>query len=176
MSMENPKSAGIALRFREEVQPSDREVVQDIIMASGFFSLDEVAIAVELVDERLAQGRQSGYYFIFAEYDNDVVGYTCFGPIPGTLVSYDLYWIAVRQQYRGQGIGSILLRRSEEMITALGGRRIYVETSSRTLYIPTHAFYEARGYHQEALLEDYYAPDDAKLIYVKVVAAPTALA
>jgi GNAT superfamily N-acetyltransferase len=174
--MENPKPAGIVLRFREEVQPSDREVVRDIIMASGFFSFDEVAIAVELVDERLAQGRQSGYYFIFAEHDNDVVGYTCFGPIPGTLVSYDVYWIAVRHQYRGRGVGSLLIRRSEEMITALGGRRIYVETSSRALYIPTHAFYEARGYRQEALLEDYYAPDDSKLIYVKVVAAPTALA
>jgi ribosomal protein S18 acetylase RimI-like enzyme len=174
--MENPKLEGLALRFREEVHPSDRDVVRDIIMASGFFSLAEVAIAVELVEARLAQGRQSGYDFIFAEHDRDVVGYTCFGPIPGTVVSYDLYWIAVRHQYRGQGVGSILIRRSEEMITALGGRRIYVETSSRALYTPTHAFYEARGYRQEALLEDYYAPGDSKLIYVKVVAAPTALA
>jgi ribosomal protein S18 acetylase RimI-like enzyme len=175
MSMENPKLQEIAWRFREEVQPRDREVVRDIIMASGFFSLAEVAIAVELVDERLAQGLQSGYYFLFAEHDNEVVGYTCFGPVPGTLVSYDLYWIAVRNQYRGQGVGSLLIRRSEEMIRALGGRRIYVETSSRALYIPTHAFYDAQGYRQEAFLEDYYAPGDSKLIYVKVVAAPTAL-
>ena len=174
--MENQKLVGRAWRFRDEVQPCDREVVRDIIATSGFFSLDEVAIAVELVEERLAQGRQSGYYFVFAEHDNEVVGYTCFGPIPGTIVSYDLYWIAVRNQYRGQGIGSLLIRRSEEMITALGGRRIYVETSSRSLYVPTHAFYDAQGYRQEALLEDYYAPGDSKLIYVKVLAAPTALA
>jgi ribosomal protein S18 acetylase RimI-like enzyme len=176
ISMENQKLVGRAWRFRDEVQPRDREVVRDIIATSGFFSLDEVAIAVELVEERLAQGRQSGYYFVFAEHDNEVVGYTCFGPIPGTIVSYDLYWIAVRNQYRGQGIGSLLIRRSEEMITALGGRRIYVETSSRSLYIPTHAFYDAQGYCQEAVLEDYYAPGDSKLIYVKVLVAPTALA
>ena len=174
--MENPKREGIALRFRDKVQPRDREVVRDIIMASGFFSSDEVTIAVELVDERLAQGQQSGYYFIFAEHDNKVIGYTCFGPIPGTLVSYDLYWIAVRNQYRGQGVGSILIRRSEETIAALGGQRIYVETSSRPLYTPTHAFYDTQGYRQEAFLEDYYAPGDSKLIYVKVVAASTALA
>jgi ribosomal protein S18 acetylase RimI-like enzyme len=173
--MKNPKLQGSAWHFRDEVQPCDREVVQDIIMASGFFSLDEVAIAVELVDERLAQGLQSGYYFIFVEHDSEVVGYACFGPIPGTLVSYDLYWIAVRNQYRGQGVGSLLIQRSEEMIRSLGGRRIYVETSSRALYTPTHAFYDAQGYRQEALLEDYYAPGDSKLIYVKVVAAPTAL-
>ena len=174
--MEHQKLAGKTWCLRDEVQPRDREVVRDIIATSGFFSLDEVAIAVELVEERLAQGLQSGYYFVFAEHDNEVVGYTCFGPIPGTLVSYDLYWIAVRHQYRGQGVGSILMRRSEEMIAALGGHRIYAETSSRSLYVPTHAFYNAQGYRQEALLEDYYAPGDSKLIYVKVLAAPTALA
>jgi ribosomal protein S18 acetylase RimI-like enzyme len=166
--------AGRQLQFREEVQLSDREVVQDIITASGFFSPAEVAIAVELVGERLAQGLQSGYYFLFAEYANEVVGYTCYGPIPGTVVSYDLYWIAVRDPYRGQGVGTMLLQRSERTIAALGGRRIYVETSSRALYLPTHAFYDAQGYHREALLEDYYAPGDSKLIYVKVVPAPYA--
>jgi GNAT superfamily N-acetyltransferase len=162
------------LQFRDEVRPGDQAVVRDIITASGFFSPDEVAIAVELVAERLAHGVRSGYYFWFAERGREVVGYTCFGPIPGTLVSYDLYWIAVRHPYRSQGIGTILLQRSECTMAALGGRRIYVETSSRAQYKPTHAFYDAQGYHCEALLEDYYAPGDSKLIYVKVVPAPQA--
>lgn len=168
--------AGMSLRFRDDVRPSDREVVREIITTSGFFSSDEVAIAVELVEARLAQGLRSGYYFWFAEDANGVIGYTCFGPIPGTLVSYDLYWIAVQNQYRGQGIGTLLLRRSEETIAMLNGRRIYIETSSRALYASTHAFYDAQGYRQEALLEDYYAPGDSKLIYVKVIPAPEALA
>jgi ribosomal protein S18 acetylase RimI-like enzyme len=163
------------LRFREDVRPGDREVVREIITASGFFSPEEVAIAVELVEARLAQGLRSGYYFWFAEGTNGVIGYTCFGPIPGTLVSYDLYWIAVQNQYRGQGIGTLLLRRSEETIAMLNGRRIYIETSSRALYASTHAFYDAQGYRQEALLEDYYAPGDSKLIYVKVIPAPASV-
>ena len=173
--MKHPSRGGMQLQFREEVQSSDQEVVREIITASGFFSADEVAIAVELVAERLAQGVHSGYYFLFAEHANEVVGYTCFGPIPGTLVSYDLYWIAVRHSYRGQGIGTVLLQRSECTIATLGGRRIYVETSSRAQYNPTHAFYDAQGYHREALLEDYYAPGDSKIIYVKTVPAPHAL-
>lgn len=157
------------LRYRDEVRPGDRDVVRDIIASSGFFSQAEVDIAVELVDERLAQGQRSGYYFLFAEHGGEVLGYTCFGPIPGTTVSYDLYWIAVRHQYRGRGVGTLLLVRSETTIAHLGGRRIYIETSSRPLYTPTHAFYGAHGYHPEARLADYYAPGDAKLIYVKVL-------
>jgi ribosomal protein S18 acetylase RimI-like enzyme len=165
-----------SLRFREEVRPDDREVVRQIITTSGFFSPDEVAIAVELVETRLAQGLRSGYYFWFAEDANGVMGYTCFGPIPGTLVSYDLYWIAVQNQYRGQGVGTLLLRRSEQTIAEQGGRRIYIETSARALYASTQAFYNAQGYHQEALLQDYYAPGDSKMIYVKVLPASDALA
>jgi GNAT superfamily N-acetyltransferase len=156
------------IRYRDHVLPGDRDVVREIIASSGFFSAAEVDIAVELVDVRLAQGLQSGYYFLFAELDGEVVGYTCFGPIPGTLLSYDLYWIAVRPAYQGLGLGTTLLVRSEQTIVALGGSRIYIETSSRPLYAPTHAFYCARHYRQEGYLADYYAPGDAKVIYVKV--------
>jgi GNAT superfamily N-acetyltransferase len=157
------------IRYRDDVRPEDREAVRAIITASGFFSPAECDIAVELVDTRLAQGLHSGYYFLFAEHENAVIGYTCFGPIPGTLLSYDLYWIAVHPRYQGLGLGTVLLVRSETAIGQLGGGRIYIETSSRPLYAPTHAFYCARGYRQEACLEDYYAPGDAKVMYVKVL-------
>jgi ribosomal protein S18 acetylase RimI-like enzyme len=158
-----------AVQYRDDVRPQDRDAVREIITSSGFFSLGEVEIAVELVDTRLAQGLQSGYYFLFAEAAGEVLGYTCFGPIPGTMVSYDLYWIAVHQAHRGLGLGTTLLTRSEHTIAQLGGRRIYVETSSRALYAPTHGFYRAHAYRQEALLHDYYAPGDGKIIYVKVL-------
>jgi ribosomal protein S18 acetylase RimI-like enzyme len=156
------------IRYRDEVRPDDREAIRTIIVSSGFFSPAEADIAVELVDTRLAQGLHSGYYFLFAEHHDKVIGYTCFGPIPGTLLSYDLYWIAVHPTYQSLGLGTTLLGRSETAIGQLGGGRIYVETSSRPLYAPTHAFYRARGYRQEAYLEDYYAPGDAKVVYVKV--------
>jgi GNAT superfamily N-acetyltransferase len=156
------------LQYRDQVLPSDRDAVREIIASSGFFSEEEVEVAVELVDVRLAQGLRSGYYFLFAEHDGNVVGYTCFGPIPGTRLSYDVYWIAVRPAYQGLGLGTTLLTRSEQTIVQLGGRRIYIETSSRPLYAPTHAFYQARHYRQEGFLADYYAPGDAKVIYVKV--------
>ena len=155
--------------YREQVRPEDCEHVRQIVTSTGFFSEAEIDIAVELVEDRLTKGQQSDYAFLLAEQDGKVAGYTCFGHIDGTVSSYDLYWIAVHQDARNQGVGRILLRKSEDMIAAQGGRRVYVETASRDQYAPTRAFYERCGYRQEALLEDFYGPGDGKVIYIKVL-------
>ena len=157
------------LSFRESVNPADTEQVRAIVDSTGFFSTEEVDIAVELVTERLIKGLESGYYFLFAEQNKQVLGYSCFGPIPGTKASYDLYWIAVHNECRGMGIGKNLIVESEKEIQRMGGQRIYVETSSREQYQPTRAFYLACGYLQEALLQNFYAPGDSKVIYVKAI-------
>ncbi len=159
------------IRYRERVKTSDRKTVRRIVESSGFFSSGEIKIAVELVGERLLRGTRSGYFFLFVEIGGDVTGYSCFGPIAGTLTSYDLYWIAVEDGCRGTGIGGELLTKTEEKIAKRGGRRIYVETSSRTQYEPTRSFYERSGYRGEAILKDFYAPGDDKIMYVKEIRA-----
>ena len=140
-----------------------------MVKASGFFYDEEVEVAVELVEERLAKGDRSGYYFLFAERNGKVVGYTCFGPIPCTKSSYDLYWIVVHNDYRNKGLGKKLLQKSEDIIARRGGTRIYAETSSRAQYDPTRAFYQKAGYREEAVIRDFYAPGDSKVIYVKII-------
>jgi ribosomal protein S18 acetylase RimI-like enzyme len=62
-----------------------------------------------------------------------------------------------------------LLARSESLIRRGGGRRIYIDTSSRPQYEATRAFYRAQGYREEACLEDFYAPGDGKIIYTKAL-------
>lgn len=155
--------------YRHEAKPSDVKDVLMIAQSSGFFNSAELEMAVELVEERLALGDESGYHFIFAERSGKAIGFTCFGPIAGTEGSYDLYWIALLDGFRGMGIGKKLLSLTENRIAEMGGRRIYIETSSRDQYDPTRQFYEARGYKEEALLQDFYAPGDSKVIYVKVL-------
>ncbi|MCK9600792.1 MAG: GNAT family N-acetyltransferase, partial [Sphaerochaeta sp.] len=81
--------------------------------------------------------------------------------------SYDLYWIAVDPAYQRQGIGGLLLQQTEAQIERRGGKRIYIETSSQSLYLPTRSFYTRHGYILEGQLKDYYAPGDDKLLYVK---------
>jgi D-alanine-D-alanine ligase len=157
------------LTYRHTVRPSDKDTVREIVVSTGFFSEAEVEIAVELVTERLEKGLGSGYHFIFAEQEGRTVGYACFGPIPATRFSYDLYWIVVHNGWRGGGFGRAIMVESEAAIKKLGGRRVYAETSGRDQYQPTRAFYIACGYREEAILEDFYAPGDSKCFYVKVI-------
>ena len=157
------------LTFRQEVLQSDPRHVRELTTSTGFFADAEIDVAVELVEERLSKGESSGYYFVFAEQGGRVVGYACFGPIPCTVASYDLYWIAVHESRRGQGVGKALMRKSEELIAAMGGTRVYIETASRAQYVPTREFYFACGYQQAALFEDFYAPGDGKVVYLKVL-------
>ena len=155
------------ISYRDKPINSDAESIRNIVRSSGFFSAEEVEMAVELLQENLSRGESSGYYFSFVEIKERVVGYSCYGPIPCTKESYDLYWIAVLHEFRGRGIGRDLLQRTEEKIGEMGGKRIYVDTSSREQYEPTRSFYRAGGYEQEAVLKDFYFPGDDKVIYVK---------
>jgi ribosomal protein S18 acetylase RimI-like enzyme len=157
------------ITFRTDVRSQDEHNVRDIIVSTGFFTQEETEISVELVRERLQRGMQSGYHFLFAEKNEKTIGYACFGPIPATSFSYDLYWIAVHSFWRGKGIGKSLLQKSEEIIAQLGGQRIYIETSGRETYSTTRAFYLSRGYEEAAVFADFYAPGDAKFVYLKVI-------
>ena len=157
------------VRYRDCLLPSDADNVCTLVRSSGFFSPQEIDVAVELVKERETKGLSSGYYFLFAEKAGEVAGYTCFGPIPCTTESFDIYWIAVSESLRRLGLGRELLQKTEEKIGAMGGRRVYVETSSRPQYEPTHAFYRRCGYGEAALLKHFYAPEDHKIIFLKVL-------
>jgi D-alanine-D-alanine ligase len=155
--------------FREKVKPEDAENVRRIVESSGFFSPEEVGVAVELVEERLNRGLASGYHFLFAELNGVPVGYTCFGPISCTKASFDLYWIAVHNDFRGLGIGRELLSRSLRVMESLGGAGVYIETSSRAQYEPTRSFYRSHGFEEAAVVNDFYDYGDHKIIFARMI-------
>jgi ribosomal protein S18 acetylase RimI-like enzyme len=156
-----------ALVLREGVVDSDRATVRALVRATGFFTQEEEAIAVELVEERLAKGPASGYEFLFAERGTDILGYACFGRIPLTQANFDLYWIVVHPEAQGSGTGRLLLSATEQAVAAAGGTALYAETSSREQYAPTRAFYRRTGYSVAAEFPDFYAPGDGKVVFVK---------
>lgn len=159
----------MAIRFRTRLRASDPSDIGHLVRETGFFSGEEVAIARELADDGVAQGSGSHYRFVLAEADDALLGYTCFGPVPCTRSSWDLYWIAVRAGAQGRHLGRDLLEITERAVQAAGGTRLYAETSSRPLYEPTRGFYERRGYVAEARLEDFYGPGDDKVVFGKVI-------
>ena len=142
-----------------------RARLEQLTRATGLFREEEVATAVELLEESLAGDED--YRFLGAFDDDQLIGYACWGPTPGTQGTHDLYWIVVDRERQGSGVGTQLLRDVESRLTAHGARLVIVETSSRGDYAATRAFYEARGYTRTATIPAYYAPGDDLVIYAK---------
>lgn len=156
------------LSFHDQVLSTDRDTILELVKDTGFFNPEEELIALELMDAHLEKGPDSGYLFLFCQDESGrALGYTCYGHIPGTASSYDLYWIVVDKSSQRLGIGRQLLSKTEDEIRKMGGTRIYIETSSRELYRPTRSFYRNSDYREEAVLRDFYAPGDGKIIYMK---------
>lgn len=152
-----------------EIKPDDIAAIDEIVRSTRFFREDEIQVAVDLVKERLDKGSESGYEFLFYDLNEKPVAYTCYGLIPCSLISYDLYWIVTHQDYRGKGIGKMLMSETERLIKNAGGKAIYVETSSKELYKPTCAFYLSNKYILKAQFEDFYDTGDDKLVFIKKV-------
>ena len=168
--------------------PEHRARIAEIVTATGMFSAEEVAVAVELFDEwqrdeargerhEVAASALAGtsslpprasYLFLGAfAPDGALIGFACHGPTPATDRTHDLYWIAVDPRAQGAGAGTRLLAAVERRLADDAARLLVVETSGREQYAPTRAFYVARGYTQAATVRDFYAPGDDRILFTK---------
>lgn len=136
-------------------------------MQRGTFNAMEIQVALEVLDEAIAH--PEGDYSVYSAVDKDdaLVGYICFGPIPLTQGSFDLYWIAVDEACSRCGAAALLLRHMETLLRDQGGRQVYVDTSSTPLYQPARAFYEKHGYRRLCVFENFYRVGDHKVLYMK---------
>ncbi len=157
------------ITYRNFLRTDDPHIVESIVRSTGFFREDEINIAREIAEEKFTAGEESSYQFLFAEIDGKTVAFSCFGLIPCSLISFDLYWIATMQPFRNHGIGRLLLARTEDEVKKGGGAAIYAETSSKSEYESTRVFYLRNGYQLKAELDDFYEAGDNKLIFVKRV-------
>ncbi|MBN1542940.1 GNAT family N-acetyltransferase [candidate division KSB1 bacterium] len=148
--------------------PRDRSAVYEILQQTDMFTLDEISVAMELIDVYLFNSEQKDYLiYIATGASNRIVGYVCYGPTPATVGTFDLYWIAVSPDMQNRGVGKQLLRFVEAQIAEQEGRMLIIETSSQERYSPTQEFYERNGYTVEARIGDFYRIGDDRLIYVK---------
>ena len=138
-----------------------------ILRITPEFKLSEIVIAEEVIDDCLKDPVNSGYYILVAEDGSGVVGYISYGPTPLTEGTWDLYWEAVAQEKRGQGIGSALMQAAEKEIRKAKGRLALIETSSTPMYENTRRFHLGLGYEIIARIPDFYSPGDDKLILQK---------
>ena len=160
-------TSGLAYRQIDGLAESHRARVAEILEATNAFRAEEIDVALELFDASILQ-HSPDYEFIGAfSREGELIGYACYGATPGTLGTYDLYWIAVHPEHQGEGGGSRLLDEVERRLRDREARMLVVETSSRTDYESTRRFYERREYREFARLSDFYALGDDRVILAK---------
>lgn len=149
------------------LRAEDGSALRALLEATGAFTPEEIAVAMELIDLGEDQGRRCGYRFTVADDGAAVVGYTCYGQAWFTEATWDLYWIAVEPGRHRQGIGGMLLAAAESAAAAEHGRTMLSETASKPSYEPARRLYENNGYVEVARIPDFYAERDDKIVYAK---------
>jgi len=97
--------------------------------------------------ERFKQEQFYGYK------DGILKGYATLKPFSG-YKHCEIYWLAVRKQYQGQGIGTKLLKFLEQKAKQQGFRKVFVYTGKNM--IRTRQFYEKNGYKFVNEFPEYY--------------------
>jgi ribosomal protein S18 acetylase RimI-like enzyme len=154
-----------------ELKATDKESILALIKAEKNFTEDERECAVELLDIYLEDPEQDDYLFRTVVDSADTpLGYICYGEASLSTTSYEVYWILVNDKARGRGLGRMLLDDVEGILKGKGVKSIIAETSGQPTYAPTHAFYTALGFTEEARLKDYYKLGDDKIFFTKRLA------
>jgi len=155
----------MALKLRP-LSPADRAALEAVLRSDDTFRDEEVAVALELIDDALAKPH-SDYWFQLADDGERVVGYICYGPTPMTDTSFDLYWIVCHAEARGQGVAGALIRAMESDLAGRGASGVRIETSHLESYGSARRVYDRHGYTEVGRIEDFYREGDALVTFYK---------
>ena len=108
--------------------------------------------------------------WLTAEWDGVPVAMAYYAPERMTEGTYNLYLIAVNPAQQGKGIGGSLMEYIEEELRSQGARILIVETSGLPEFERTRQYYDRCGYAREAVIREFYAEDDDKVVFWKKLA------
>ena len=135
---------------------------------SGLLSADELVGLEEMLTDAL-QGKLGDNQHWIVDESQDLCGAAYYAPEVMANATRNLYFIAVRRDNQGQGVGSGLLHFVEQELAARGERLLVIETSGLGSFERTRAFYQKHGYEEEARIRDFYDSGDDKVVFRKVL-------
>jgi ribosomal protein S18 acetylase RimI-like enzyme len=162
--MHSDDDPGVKIR---PMAQSDRAAIAELIVSVDHFNQAEVDCALELIGIYLTNPDQNDYHIIVAEQDACLHAYACWGPVPLTQGTYDLYWIATHPDARGRGHGRALVADVVSRARKEGGRLLVAETSAKKTYEGTIEFYHRLGFEEASHIKDFYDVGDDRLIFIK---------
>ena len=141
---------------------------------------DDVQAVIQINMETLPEHYSDYFYheilsefpetFLVAEFDGEVVGYVMcrveygFSHLKklGLARKGHIVSVAVRDQHRGKGVGTMLMKASQEAMVVKAATESYLEV--RVTNVEAIALYQRLGYAVTSRLEAYYKDGEAALV------------
>lgn len=152
-----------------QIRPMRQEDVDEVVRIIRLHDSDDGKAAAQFY----ARGRtfdapyeQDQHFVLIDPEEGRIVGVSGYGldDSPETSGIFWLGWTYVNPYFRGKGYGARLLHVVIEHVRRLGGRKLYLDTSSSEKYATAVAFYERFGFREEGRLVDYYREGEHKLL------------
>ncbi len=141
---------------------ADLTAVSSILDGTGLFPSDMLA---EMAEPYLG-GTKPHIWLVCCEGPT-VLGFAYSEPERMTDGTHNLLAIAVDPERQSEGIGQNLVAAVEQSARAAGGRVLLIETSSLPEYERTRSFYDQLGFDREAVIRQFYAAGEDKVVFWK---------
>ncbi|MEL6558535.1 MAG: GNAT family N-acetyltransferase [Bacteroidota bacterium] len=145
------------------VTKQDIEALKAVIDSSELFPSE---LLEEMMIDYFSNQDTSELWFTKEEDSKPVIIAYC-APEKMTEGTSNLYLIAVRKEYQGKGLGAEMMKYVEDTLRERGDRVLLVETSGLSEFELTRKFYDQLGYHREAVIREFYAEGEDKVIFWK---------
>lgn len=145
------------------IRRADLPALKTVLDSSELFPSE---LLDDMIADYLDNPDTTDIWFTSTEND-EPVGIAYCAPERMTEGTYNLYAIAVHKPRQGQGIGREMMNYLETLLTEQGHRILLVETSGLPDYELTRKFYSQLGYHREAVIREFYAAGEDKVVFWK---------
>ncbi len=140
----------------------DLNAVSSILDGTGLFPSEMLP---EMAEPYLINAEP--HIWLLAHVGPTVLGFAYCEPERMTNGTYNLLAIAVDPDRQSSGIGQHLVAAVAQSAKALSGRVLLVETSSLPEYERTRSFYDQLGFNREAVIREFYATGEHKVVFWK---------
>lgn len=142
--------------------------IQELARDSGMFAPDDLAALDGMLQDQLAAAASDHRWFVAQVAPEGFAGAAYVAREPFADRVWNLYFLAVVHGFQRSGVGAALVSEVVEGLMRDGAsvaRVLLVETSSTEDFAAARAFYSREGFEREALIREYYGPDDHKIVY-----------
>ena len=149
------------------LMPNHTDELVKMADETGYFKEHEVQALREVLDDFHAENHLYEHKACLLQDKDQKLGFVYYAPAPMTEGTWQLWWIVVQKDLQGKGLGGKMLKLVENHAQELGGRVLFIETSSQEKYESTRKFYLKYRYLLEARMRGFYAAGDDMMVYRK---------